>query len=387
MGVEEEFLLADPASGTTVPAAGKLLTRAGEHPLQDDGGRYHSELLSSQVEAATGVCGRLDDLRRHIRDARCALAEAAGRESLLLLSTGTPVLPGPVPVNEEDEHYQAISRMYAGMVADYQVCGCHVHVGVGDRETAVAVVNHLRPWLPSLLALSANSPYDRGRDSGYASWRMIEQSRFPGSGVPPVLASAADHDREVARLVDCGVLADPAQTFWLARPSPRLPTVEVRTADAVTDAAEAVLQAALTRALVRTALDDLAAGREARPVDPAVCATAVWNAARYSLEGPAVHPFEERRVPARRLLGALVRRVAPALEEAGDLAETTNLLAERARTGSGAWRQRRAAAHGGPHAVIAMLARRTTGDPRETPGGFSPSLRESSPSPREGRHA
>ncbi|WP_395103500.1 glutamate--cysteine ligase [Actinomadura sp. SCN-SB] len=362
MGVEEEFLLADPVSGTTVPAAGKLLARVGEHPHQ--GGCYHRELLTSQVEAATGVCGSLDELRRHIRDARDALAEAAAGEGLLLLSAGTPVLPGAVPVSDEGPHYRAVSGIYSGMVADYQVCGCHVHVGVDDRETAVAVVNHLRPWLPSLLALSANSPYAQGRDSGYASWRMIEQSRFPGSGVPPALTDAAHHDREVARLVDCGVLADHTQSFWLARPSPRLRTVEVRAADAVLGAEEAVLQAALTRALVRTALSDLDRGREARPVDGALCAAAVWNAARYGLEGPAVDPFEERQVHARRLLDDLMRHVAPALEEAGDLAETSALLAGVARTGSGAARQRREAALGGPPAVIAMLARRTS---RNTP--------------------
>ncbi|MFF5258248.1 glutamate--cysteine ligase [Actinomadura viridis] len=364
LGVEEEFVLADPVSGATVPHAGRVLARAGEHPFAAAGGRYHRELLGSQIETATGVCGRLDHLRRQIRDARLALGTAADRERLVLLSTGTPVLPGPVPVSAGNARFAAISRLYAGVVDDYQVSGCHVHVGVGDRDTAVAVVNHLRPWLPTLLALSANSPYDHGRDSGYASWRMVEQSRFPGSGVPPVLPSAAAYDRAVDRLVDCGVLADPAMTFWLARPSPRLPTVEVRAADAVATPGEAVLQAALTRGLVRAALDDLAAGREAPRTDPGVCAAAVWSAARYGLEGPAVHPLEERRVPVRRLLDELMARVAPALEETGDLPEVRALLAKVTRAGSGAARQR-AAASGGLRAVIGMLARQTV---RTDPG-------------------
>ncbi|MEW2355463.1 glutamate--cysteine ligase [Spirillospora sp. NPDC029432] len=360
LGVEEEFLLVDPMTGTPVPYAGRVLAGAGEHP---SGGHYARELLKSQVEAATGVCRDLAEARRQIRDARAVLVAAAGREGLLLLSTGTPVRPGTVPVSDHDDRYEAISRIYTGVVADYQSCGCHVHVCVAGRDAAVAVVNHLRPWLPALLALSANSPFDRGRDSGHASWRMVEQSRFPGSGVPPVFASAADHDRCVDRLVDCGVLADPAMSFWLARPSPHLPTVEVRAADAAATAGEAVLQAAITRGLVRTALRDLDAGREAPRADPAVCAAAVWNAARYGLEGPGVHPFEERQVPVRRLIADLMEHITPALEETGDLREVRSLLASVLRAGSGAERQRRAAADGAP-ALIRMLARQTEGKDR-----------------------
>ncbi|MFC5750596.1 carboxylate-amine ligase [Actinomadura rugatobispora] len=360
VGVEEEFLLADPVSGATVAGAEKLLLRAGDHPFPASGGRYHRELLASQVEAATGVCRTLDGLHRQIQEARAALSAAATREGLLLLSSGTPVLAGRAPVSEGDDRYRAIAALYAGVVTGYQVCGCHVHTGVADRDTAVAVLAHLRPWLPALLALSANSPYDHGRDSGHASWRMVEQSRFPGSGVPPFFASAADYDRGVDRLVDCGVIADPAMSFWLARLSPRYPTVEVRAADAVVTAGEAVLQAALTRALVAAALADLDAGREAPPVDPGVSAAAVWSAARYGLEGPAVHPFEERRVPVDVLIGGLMRRAAPSLEEAGDLAAAEALLARLRRTGSGARRQREAAATGGLRAAVGLLARQTT---------------------------
>ncbi|XVQ09932.1 carboxylate-amine ligase [Spirillospora sp. CA-255316] len=368
VGVEEEFLLADPVSGATVASAEKLLVRAGEHAFQAAGGRYHRELLASQVEAATGVCRTLADLRRQIRDARSALGAAAAEEGMLLLSSGTPVLHGPVPVSENDHRYRAIAALYASVVTGYQACGCHVHTGVDDRDTAVAVLAHLRPWLPALLALSANSPYDHGRDSGHASWRMVEQSRFPGSGVPPAFASAADYDRGVDRLVDCGVIADPAMSFWLARLSPRYPTVEVRAADAVATAGEAVLQAALTRALVAAALADLDAGREAPPVDPGVSAAAVWTAARYGLEGPAIHPFEERRVPVDVLLDGLMRRASPALEETGDLAAAEAMLARLRRAGSGARRQREAAATGGLQAVVDLLARQTTAAPSEPPG-------------------
>jgi len=358
LGVEEEFLLVDPVTGATVPRAARVLARAGRHPLSS-GTRFHPELASTQVEAATGVCTTLRSLRHQLREGRGRLAAAAAAEGARLVSTGTPVRPGPDPPPGPGERFARIRRMYAGVVAGYQCCGCHVHVGVADRETAVAVVNHLRPWLPTLLALSVNSPFDRGRDSGHASWRIVEQSRFPGAGVPPWSADAAEFDRRVQCLVDGGVLADPAMTFWLARPSPHLPTVEVRVADAAGTVDEAVLQAALTRALVRRALWDLAAGRQAPRVDDQVCAAAVWSAARYGLDGPGVHPLEGTAVPAMRLVKELMGRVRPALEESGDLAAVEAALARLRVVGTGAVRQRRAAAVNGTAGAAAMLIRQT----------------------------
>ncbi|MCQ4083668.1 YbdK family carboxylate-amine ligase [Streptomyces sp. RB6PN25] len=314
--------------------------------------------MRSQVEATTGVCTDLGHLAAQVNAGRQLLGAAAHTEGACLVSSGTPVLEGRVDLTN-GRRYASIGRAYAGQTADYQVCGCHVHVGVPDRETAVAVVNHLRPWLPTLLALSVNSPFDRGRDSGYASWRILEQARFPGAGVPPWFDSAAACNAEVERLVVCGTLMDHATSFWHARPSPRWPTVEVRAADALGCVWETMLQAALVRALVRTALADLGTGREAcRPSDQ-VAAAAVWSAARYGLSGAAVHPVLERRVPTRRLVAEMIDRIAPALEESGDLRMVRTALARLRARGTGAVRQRRAAA-GGLAAVVDMLVAQTS---------------------------
>lgn len=358
VGVEEEFLLLETASGEPVPYAGKILSAVGTHPWQRAGGGFHRELFQTQVEAATGICTSLSGLREQLQDARVRLAAAARDEGLTLVSSGTPVVCRASPALSPGERFERIAGMYRGVVADYQSCGCHVHVGVEDRELAVAVLNHLRPWLPTLLALSANSPFDRGGDSGYASWRMVEQSRFPGSGVPPWFGSAAAYDRQVERLVEGGVLVDGAMSFWLARLGSGLPTVEVRAADAVGTADEAILQAALTRALVKTATTALDAGREALMTDDQLCAAAVWNAARHGLDGPGVDLFEERAVPAVQLLDRLLDHVAQALEDSGDRAEVEALVAEVTRSGTGAARQRRAAARG-PGAVLDLLAQQT----------------------------
>jgi carboxylate-amine ligase len=362
VGVEEEFLLIDPGSGEPAARAGEVLAGAGRLPAAAPDATLQPELLGTQVEAATGICRTLDELGAQLRHGRRQLAAAAGAEGLWLISSGTPVLAGAPPAATAGERFDTIMRTYAGVVRGYQCCGCHVHVGVPDRDTAVAVVNHLAPWLPTLLALSVNSPFEHGRDTGYGSWRMITQARFPGSGIAPWFASADAYDRRVDQLVDCGVLADRHQSFWLARPSARLPTVELRVADAAGTVADAVLQAALSRALVDTALTALAAGREAAELDGQLARAAVWTAARYGLCGPGVDPRGGRPVPAERLLAELLTLLTPALEESGDLPAVRAGVAEVLAIGTGAEHQRRAAS-GDPLAVVRLLAARTLGEP------------------------
>ncbi|MFJ7214747.1 glutamate--cysteine ligase [Amycolatopsis sp. NPDC098790] len=358
MGVEEEFLLVNPRTGHASACAEPVLARYSHHGPLPDGVRVHRELRLTQIEAASGVCTTAGELRDQLTAARRVLAGAAAAEDCALLATGTPVGPGPAtPPPAATGRYAEIDAAYGAVVADYEACGCHVHVGVPDPDTAVAVVNHLGRWLPTLLALSANAPFDHGRDTGYHSWRMVLQSRFPGSGVAPHLRDHAEYRRTVETLVECGALVDPDQTFWLARVSGRFPTVEFRVADTALTVDHAVLQALLSRALVRRALDDLAAGREAAPLSPQVAAAAVWAAARHGLAGPLVDPLEGTRRPAWSRVEALLEHVRTALEDSGDLAEVQALVAALRADGTGSVQQRAVAGRGTAEAVRWLTAR------------------------------
>jgi carboxylate-amine ligase len=354
MGVEEEFLLVDPTSGATVPVAEKVVAQASAADLPA-GAAVQRELRDTQVEVATGVCSNAAELRAHLAADRRAVAEAARGHGAVAVASGSPVGVSGGAVPSSLPRFAAIDGMYGEVTRDYEACGCHVHVGVADRDTAVAVVNHLGPWLPTLLALSVNSPFYRERDTGYGSWRIVQQSRFPGSGLTPYFRDHAAFRAEVGRLVECGVLADEAQTFWFARPSPRLPTVELRIADTASTVDEAVLQALLGRALVGTALADLDRGREAEPVPAQVAAAAVWSAARYGLAGPGVHLGLFRRVPATDLVAAMLDHVRDALTESGDLAEVYELVDRLRSGGTGADRQRRLASTDGLPGVVSAL--------------------------------
>jgi carboxylate-amine ligase len=359
MGVEEEFLLVNPRTGHASACAELVVDRSAHHGPLPDGASVHRELRLTQIEGATGVCTTAGEVREQLTVARRVLAGAAAAEDCALLATGTPIGPGPAaPPPASSGRYADIDAAYGALVADYEACGCHVHVGVPDRDTAVAVVNHLGRRLPTLLALSANSPFDHGRDTGYHSWRMVLQSRFPGSGVAPHLTGYDDYRRAVDTLVECGALVDPDQTFWLARPSGRFPTVEFRVADTALTVDHAVLQALLSRALVQRALADLRQGREAEPLSPQVTAAAVWAAARHGLTDRLVDPAEETRRPAWSLVDELLAHARPALEESGDLAEAEALLAAVRADGTGA-EQLRATAGGGTAAVVRWLTERT----------------------------
>jgi carboxylate-amine ligase len=239
--------------------------------------------------------------------------------------------------------------------------GMHVHVGVPDPEIAVQVLNHLRPWLPILHASTANSPFYRGRDTGYASWRSMLWEHWPPVSPSPWLASHAHYERLIDQLISTGIMLDEAMLYWYARLSARYPTVEIRVGDVVPAVDDVLVVAALARGLVATALADIATGRPAVEIDHHVLVAAHWRAARDGLEGRAVDPDGETR-PAWDVLDGLVARVRPHLERHGDLETLDPLLTRLREWGTGAARQRAVFARTGRLTdVIDMLARQTRG--------------------------
>jgi carboxylate-amine ligase len=241
----------------------------------------------------------------------------------------------------ENPRYQRIMRDYGALWPTPGLCGCHVHVGVPDRELGVQVLNHLRAWLPVLQAVTANSPFADGTDTGYASWRSVLWARWPTVGPPPHLESAARYDAVVAELVGTGAMLDDGMLYWYARLSAHVPTVEVRIGDVCPTVEDTLLVAALVRALVSTVVDEVARGRPPRPLRDWLVDAAHWRASRDGLEGAAVDVTSGRPRPAWELLHALVAHVTPALDRHGDTAAVRQLLDLLAQRGSGAARQRR----------------------------------------------
>lgn len=356
VGVEEEYLLLDPDTMVNVPAA-DAVRKALPDRLRD---QTRLEFRHSMIEMVTPVCTGLDEVGRHLRQLRRGAAHAARLNGACLVAVGaTPIAETDrtVPGNPR---FQAIADHYGPIVDDPAVCGCHVHVGVPDRELAVQVGNHLRPWLPVVQALVVNSPFHAGRDTGHASWRAMQLDRWPALGPAPWLASADDLDRTVAVLVASGVMLDESLVLWHARPSAAYPTVEIRVADVCPTVDDTVLLTGLVRALVATAIDDIAAGRAAPPISDPLVRAAHWNAAHQGVDGTLLDLRRNRARPAWELVDELLGTVTAALARSGDLPEVETQLARVRADGTGATRQRRQfAGTGDLRSVLADLARRT----------------------------
>ncbi len=351
VGVEEEFLLVDPESGSPQAVAHLAIARDGA-----DGDRLTGELQREQVETATRPCLRLDEVGVELRRARATAARAATSAGSALAALGTSPLPVDPTLSTKDR-YQRIARRFGLTAAEELTCGCHVHVGVESDEEAVGALDRLRPWLAPLLALTANSPFWQGDDSGYASYRSQVWSRWPSAGPYAPFGSPAAYHGTLAAMVASDTVLDRGMVYFDARLSVQHPTLEVRVSDVCLDVDDAVLLAALVRALVETAAQEWRAGVAPDPVRLELLRLAAWRAGRSGVDGMLLDPGSWCPAPAGDVLGRLVAHVTPALEEAGDLAPVRELLADVLGRGTGARAQRAA---GDPRAAAAMAVRRTT---------------------------
>ncbi|MEU9160429.1 glutamate--cysteine ligase [Streptomyces sp. NPDC048424] len=357
VGVEEEYLLVDPETLLPIPLVRQVRAAASLTPIAEER-EVQDELLQAQIEVATPVCTGLEEIGGHLLRLRHAVASAAQASGCrIAISATAPVRDVlPVPVTSTARYLRM--RGEARLLVDEQlICGMHVHVGIPDPETAVAVLNRLRVWLPTLLAMSANGPLWDGRDTGFASWRTIIFGRWPVSGPPPYFAGFADYEARADALVESGLIPDRGQLYWQARLSERYPTIEVRCCDVQLEADDAVMLAGVVRGLAATAIAEEKAGAAPALCSPEILQAATWHAARHGMSGTLMDPAGRMR-SSGDVVCALLRHIGPALEENGDFREVSSLLHRLLRHGTAADRQRRALALTGLPAVAALI---TTG--------------------------
>lgn len=355
MGVEEEFLLVGE-DGSPVAKAQEALDASGTPAKGGGTGSLEPEFMEEQLETATHPRADLGDLAGEIRAGRRRAQQAADLVGAQVAALSTSPVPFSGTTVSRLRYLEA--RAQFGLTAREQLTsGCHVHVSVADDDEGVAVLDRIGPWLAPLVALSANSPFWQGEDSGYASFRSQVWARWPTAGPTRAFGTPAAYHDAVATLVATGTILDEAMVYFDARLSPRYPTIEVRVSDVCLDADTATLLAALVRGLVETAAREAAAGTPGPELRTEVLRTATWRAGRSGLEGDLVDPRTWRPAPAHDVVGALVEHVRDALVDAGDLDAVTELLGRLWSGGNGAARQRAwAAAAGGDLGAVALRA-------------------------------
>ena len=336
LGAEEEFHLVDLKTRRLTARAPELLAELSDH--------YVAELQRCVVETNTRVVDSLDGLHDELVDHRRVLVDTAAE-----LGIGV-VAAGAMPLSVPAEMQVTKTPRYRQMLADYQllareqlICGTQVHVGVDDRDEAVAVAHRVSAYLPTLLALSASSPFaSDGSDTGYSSLRTLVWQRWPTTGLAAPVQSAEEYDTLVKDLVASGVISDAGMVYFDVRPSNSAPTLELRVCDSCPSVDTILLIAGLFRALVEREVDAARAGTPATILSPALGRAAVWRAARSGLEGDLVDVRAPAGRPASEVVTELVESLRPQLEDSGDWDIVSELTRQVLIAGTSSARQRRA---------------------------------------------
>ncbi|MEU9012664.1 glutamate--cysteine ligase [Streptomyces sp. NPDC048479] len=376
VGVEEEYFLVHPGSRSVEAGGTKVVARASSVM----GDLVSGEFTEYQIEGKTPPCSSFAELFSRLAWIRGAASAAAQAEGLRLCASGTPVIGGSGSAEIGDHpRYRASVDQYRAMLDDFAVCAFHTHVHLPDRELGVLVSNHLRPWLPLLVAMSANSPFHQGHDTGYESWRSVVRGRFPCLGPPPYFESLDHYERLAVAMQESEAMLDAAVPFWDIRPNPHLPTLEIRSMDVMPDIDDAAAMAVLIRALAVTAAARVRRGDPGPRPSSELLRGAYWRAARDGWSGNGVDALTGRILPASVQAARLVDHVRPALEERGDMDQVRAFLRRLAVRGSGAQRQRASAeSRHGLVGVVDDLIRLTVGSvasaSQQAPSGCDVSL-------------
>lgn len=356
LGVEEEYHLVD-ASTFALADAPEVVPAA----LEALGRDAQSEISTSQLEIATPVSSSLAEVRAHLVRLRRGADAVAQAHGCRILSAAThPTAHWSQQRLTDAPRYAQVHERYGLLAQQQLIVGQHVHVSVPDQDLAVDVCDRLRPDLPLLIAMSGSSPYWEGVDTGYASYRTLWFARFPVTGSQEVLRTRAAYDALVEDLVASGVVDDARGLYWDARPSTLYPTVEIRVFDACPRLDDAVLLAALSRALVRVCAREAERELPFPAPRPELVRAARWRAARHGLEDRLVDLRRQTKLPARDLVTELLDRVREDLEETGDWEEVSALTEALLARGTSAAQQRRTAELSGLQSVAKELVDQTT---------------------------
>jgi carboxylate-amine ligase len=298
VGAEEELMILDAGSLEPAPRVQELVAAVDGLPLK-------TELHASVVESTTGVCDTAAAALDELRGTRVGAAAAAESLGLALMASGSHPLSLPEEQSVVPEERYVAFVEYAGVSARFQgVSGLHVHVGMPDPDACYRALEGVLPWLPLLLALSANSPYFAGRATGLLSSRAPVLAQLPRSGAPPAFGSYAAWEAWVERLARLGVAADDTRIWWDVRPAPRFGTLEIRMPDQPTSVELSGAFVSIVQALCREAVEG-----ELRVADRGDYVHNRWAAMRFGPAAELIHPDGDRMVLASELGAELLERL------------------------------------------------------------------------------
>jgi carboxylate-amine ligase len=335
LGIEEEFAIVDPQTRELRSHIQEIL-EGGKVMLKE---QIKPEMHQSVVELGTEICQSIDHARTHVIELRSKLAGLAGRGGLKIASVGThPFSHWHDQLITEGERYQEIVKDMQLLARANLIFGLHVHVGIPDRESAIHVMNQARYFLPHIYALSVNSPFWVGRDTGLKGYRLKVFERFPRTGIPEVFESLSEYEDYCKLLIKTGCVDNAKKIWWDIRLHPFFDTLEVRVCDAQSRVDDTLAIAALIQAVIAKLFKLFRQNITFRVYRRRLLDENRWRATRYGIDGKLIDFGREIEVETRSLLNELLEFVSTEVGELGSQNEMAHI--ERImREGTGADRQ------------------------------------------------
>jgi glutamate---cysteine ligase / carboxylate-amine ligase len=338
IGVEEEYQTIDPVTrdlrshiGSEIIAKGKTLLK--EH--------VKAEMHQSVIEVGTGICKDVKEAAREIKQLRTEIIKLCLANNLRLAAAGTH--PFSDWRNQEiypDERYQIIVNDMKMVARANLIFGLHVHVGVEDRETAIHLMNAARYFLPHILALSTNSPFWLGMDTGLKSYRCKVFDKFPRTNIPDYFTSYGEYESFVNLLIQTNCIDDAKKIWWDIRLHPHFPTLEFRVCDVPMRVDETIALVALIQATVAKLYKLHAANQGFRLYRRALIMENKWRAVRYGIDGKLIDFGKRIEVPVRDLIYEYLLFIDDVVDEL-DSRQEVNYIHRILDSGTGADRQLR----------------------------------------------
>ena len=318
LGIEEEFQIIDPETRelrshiAQILEDGKLLLAENVKP----------EMHQSVVEMGTDVCKDINEAREQVTKLRRNLANLAKKKNLRIAAAGThPFSHWKDQRITSDPRYKTIVMDMQQVARANLIFGLHVHVGVNDRETALHIMNAGRYFLPHIFALSTNSPFWLGRNTGFKSYRSKVFDRFPRTGIPDYFNSIEEYDNFVNLLVKTNCIDNAKKIWWDIRAHPVFNTLEFRICDIPMRVDETIVLAAIMQAVVAKLHKLIKQNLGFRLYRRALIAENKWRAARYGIEGKLIDFGKKTEVPYSNLIQELLDFVDDVVDELGSREE------------------------------------------------------------------
>jgi carboxylate-amine ligase len=338
IGIEEEYQTIDPVTRDLRSHIHAEIVRKGRLLLDE---RVKPEMHQSVIEIGTGVCKNIQEAEDEIRDIRRQMIGLARENGLELAAGGThPFAQWHQQEIYPDERYRVIVEDLKMVARANLIFGLHVHIGVEHRETAIQLMNSARYFLTHILALSANSPFWLGMDTGLKSYRCKVFDKFPRTNIPDLYTSWSEFEDYVNLLIRTNCIDNAKKLWWDIRPHPHFPTLEFRVCDIPMRLEETIAIAALCQALIAKLYQLHERNLTFRHYNRALIMENKWRAARYGLDGKMIDFGKQTEVPARELIEEILEFVDDVVQELGsgrEIGYVRRILEE----GSGADRQLR----------------------------------------------